>query len=70
MFSYYPDGTPVDGSVESGRAERGIQDGIWRLPDGSWHPRNIYNDLDSDYEDLAPSGDSDYGSTAASLLSA
>jgi len=64
-----PEGQPADGSVESGRAERGIQDGIWRLLDGSWHPRNIYNDLDPDYEDLAPSGDDDYGSTAASLPS-
>jgi hypothetical protein len=61
----FPEGKPTDGSVESGRAERGFHDSLWRLPDGSWHPRNIYNDLDSDYEDLASSGDDDYGFSAS-----
>jgi len=46
-----PSGTPINGSVESGRAVRGAHDGVWRLPDGSRHPRNLYNDLDPDYED-------------------
>ena len=62
--------TPTDGRVESGRAERGIEDGIWRFPGGSWHPRNLYNDLETDYEDLAPPGDINDGSTAASHSSA
>ena len=46
-----PEETLVNGSVESGRVVRGTLDGIWRLPDGSKHPRNLYNDLDTDYED-------------------
>ena len=55
--------TPENGSVESGRAERGA-DGIWRHPNGDFHPRNIYNDLHSDYEDLPDYTDS--GSSAIS----
>ncbi len=48
------DGTPINGSVESGRAARAAGDGVWRLPDGSWHPRNIYSDSsDDDYDDAA-----------------
>jgi hypothetical protein len=58
------EGTPEDGSVESGRAERGEHDGVWRLPNGATHPRNIYNDMDSDYEDLPDYSDS--GSSATS----
>jgi hypothetical protein len=50
--------------VESGRAERGELDGVWRLPNGAIHPRNIYNDLDSDFEDLPDYSDS--GSSATS----
>jgi len=42
--------TPVNGSVESGRAVRHAHDGIWRLPDGSCHPRNIYSDSGDDDE--------------------
>jgi hypothetical protein len=49
--------------VESGRAARGA-DGIWRLPNGDIHPRNIYNAVLSDYEDLPDYSDS--GSSAAS----
>ena len=48
------DGTPINGSVESGRATRAAGDGVWRLPDGSWHPRNIYSDSsDDDYDNAA-----------------
>ena len=60
-----PEGTPVNGSVESGRAERWAHDGIWRLPYGSRPPRNIYNDPDCDYEGLIPSGDDDSSSSTA-----
>jgi hypothetical protein len=59
-----PERTPENGSVESGRAERGELDGVWRLPNGATYPRNIYNDLDSDLEDLP--GYSDSGSSATS----
>ncbi len=65
-----PEGTPVNGSVESGRAKRWAQNGIRRLPDGTRHPRNIYNDPDTDYEELPPSGNDDSGSSNASPLSA
>jgi hypothetical protein len=43
---------PVNGSIESGRAVRHAHDGIWRLPDGSWHPRNIYSDSGDDDEHI------------------
>ena len=43
---------PSPSSAESGRASRweredGSRDNVWRFPDGSRHPRNIYNDLDT-----------------------
>ena len=50
--------------VESGRAERGELDGVWRLPNGATHSRNIYDDLDSDIEDLP-----DYSDFASSAIS-
>ena len=59
-----PKRSPVSRSVESGRAERWAYDGIWRLPNGTRRPRNIYNDPDSDYEGLPPSGDDDLDSDA------
>ena len=37
-------GSSVDGSVESGRATRKVRSLVWRLLDGSRHPRNIYSD--------------------------
>jgi hypothetical protein len=36
-------GSSTDGSVESGRATRREGSTVWRLPGGTWHPRNIYN---------------------------
>jgi hypothetical protein len=38
---------------------------------GEWrNPRNLFNDLETDYEDMAPHGDINDGSTAASHPSA
>ena len=59
-----PERTPENGSVESERAERGELDGVWRLPNGATHSINIYDDLDSDIEDLPDYSDS--GSSAIS----
>ena len=39
-------GSSADGSVDSGRATKREGSVVWRLPDGSWHPRNIYSDTD------------------------
>ena len=36
-------GSSEDGIVESGRATKRKGNAVWRLLDGSWHPRNIYN---------------------------
>ena len=36
-------GSSRDGSVESGRATKREGSVVWRLPSGSWHPRNIFN---------------------------
>ena len=46
----WDEGSSGDGSVESGRATRREDIAIWRLPNGSRHPRNIYNDSGDTYD--------------------
>ncbi len=39
----WDEGSSRDGSVETGRAAKREDNAVWRLPNGSMHPRNIYN---------------------------